>query len=151
MRVLEDGQSGDIWARSARTSLARLGFTTRDLTRCRHMTRLIALSYNRWSLFVRLAGPDHHRKEITSRPPLLHGVARQTYQAGQTRPTVTTHHGRRRTVVAALPRIAGFFRCRPFIVPPAAAAIALPTVVANRRLTSWVKRYSGRPWRHQSF
>ena len=33
------------------------GFTTRDLKRCQYMVRLIALIYNWWSLFVRLAGP----------------------------------------------------------------------------------------------
>ena len=86
------------------------GFTTRDLTRCRHMARLIALTYNWWSLFVRLADPDRHREAITSRPLLLHGVARQTHHAGQTRLTVTSHHGRREAVAAALRRIAGFFR-----------------------------------------
>ncbi len=86
------------------------GFTTRDLTRCRHMARLVALICNWWSLFVRLADPDHHREAITSRPLLLHGVARQTHHAGQTRLTVTSHHGRRKTVMAALRRIAGFFR-----------------------------------------
>ena len=85
------------------------GFTTRDLKRCRHMARLIALNYNWWSLFVRLADPDRHREAITSRPLLLHGVARQTQHAGQTRLTVTSHHGQREAVVAALRRIAGFF------------------------------------------
>ena len=58
------------------------GFTTRDLKRCQHMARLIALIYNWWSLFVRLADPDHHREAITSRPLLLHGIARQTHHAG---------------------------------------------------------------------
>ncbi len=86
------------------------GFTTRDLTRCRHMARLIALIYDWWSLFVRLADPERHREAITSRPLLLHGVARQTWHAGQTRLTVTSHHGRREAVAAALRRIAGFFR-----------------------------------------
>ena len=86
------------------------GFTTRDLKRCRHMARLIALIYNWWSLFVRLADPDHHREAITTRPLLLHGIARQTHHAGQTRLTVTSSHGRRRAVVAALRRITGFFR-----------------------------------------
>ena len=71
------------------------GFTTRDLKRCQHMARLIALIYNWWSLFVRLADPDHHREAITSRPLLLHGIARQTHHAGQTRLTVTSNHGRR--------------------------------------------------------
>ena len=65
------------------------GFTTRDLKRCQHMARLVGLIYNWRSLFVRLADPDHHREAITSRPLLLHGVARQTRHGGQTRLTVT--------------------------------------------------------------
>jgi len=86
------------------------GFTTHDLKRCQLMSRLIALVYNWWSLFARLADPDHHREAITSRPLLLHGVARQTRHAGLTRLTVTSSHGRRDKVVAALRRITKFFR-----------------------------------------
>ena len=37
-------------------------FTTRDLKRCPHMTRLIALIYNCWSLFMRPADPQRHRR-----------------------------------------------------------------------------------------
>ena len=59
---------------------------------------------------MRLADPDHHREAITSRPLLLHGVARQTHHAGQTRLTVTSSHGRRVAVIAALRRITGFFQ-----------------------------------------
>ena len=55
-------------------------------------------------------GPEHHREAITSRPLLLHGIARQTRHGGQTRLTVTSSHGRRGAVVAALRRIASFFR-----------------------------------------
>ena len=61
-------------------------------------------------LFVRLADPDRHREAITSRPLLLHSVARQTHHAGQTRLTMTSRHGRRQAVAAALRRIASFFR-----------------------------------------
>ena len=57
-----------------------------------------------------MADPDHHREAITSRPLLLHGIARQTHHAGQTRLTVTSNHGRRGAVVAALRRITGFFQ-----------------------------------------
>ena len=85
------------------------GFTTRDLKRCQLMARLIALVYDWWSLFARLADPEHHREAITSRPLLLHGVARQTRHAGQTRLTVTSGHGRRDKAVVALRRIAAFF------------------------------------------
>lgn len=86
------------------------GFTTRDLSRCRIMARLVALVYDWWTLFVRLADPDHHREALTSRPLLLHAVARQTRHAGQTRLTVTACHGRCDHVVQALQRIAKFFQ-----------------------------------------
>ena len=86
------------------------GFTTRDLTRCRIMARLIALVSNWWTLFVRLADPDHHREALTSRPLLLHAVARQTRHAGQTRLTVTACHGRRDRVIQALRQISQFFQ-----------------------------------------
>jgi len=68
------------------------GFTTPDLYRCQAMARHIALVYNWWSLFVRLADPGVRREAITSRPLLLHAVARQTTHAGQTVVTVTPLH-----------------------------------------------------------
>ena len=73
------------------------------------MARLIALVYNWWTLFGRLADPDHHREALTSRPLLLHGIARQTRHAGQMRLTITASHGRRHQAVLALRRIAKFF------------------------------------------
>lgn len=86
------------------------GFTSRDLTRCQIMARLIALVYNWWTLFGRLADPDHHREALTSRPLLLHGIARQTRHAGQTRLTITASHGRRDRAVRTLRQIAKFFQ-----------------------------------------
>ncbi len=68
------------------------GFTTPDLYRCQVMARHIALVYNWWSLFARLADPSLRREAITSRPLLLHAVARQTTHAGQTVVTVTPLH-----------------------------------------------------------
>ena len=68
------------------------GFTTRDLYRCQVMARHIALIYNWWSLFVRLADPSLRREAITSRPLLLHAVAIQTRHAGQTVISVTPQH-----------------------------------------------------------
>jgi hypothetical protein len=52
------------------------GYVTRDLRRCRIMARLIALVYNWWNIFTRLAQRDHHMEAITSRPMLLHAVGR---------------------------------------------------------------------------
>jgi hypothetical protein len=52
------------------------GFVTRDLHRCGIIARLIALIYNWWNIFTRLARPDQHMEAITSRPLLLHAVGR---------------------------------------------------------------------------
>ena len=51
------------------------GFTTHDLARCRLAARLLALFYDWWNIFVRLAEPDRHREAITSRPLLLSAIA----------------------------------------------------------------------------
>src|SRR6201981_3048327 len=85
------------------------GFTTRDLTRCRLMAGIVALMFNWWNLFVRLADPDHHREAITSRPLLLQAIGRQTSHAGRTTLTITSSHGEHERARAAFRRIAGFF------------------------------------------
>jgi hypothetical protein len=51
------------------------GFTTHDLARCHLAARLVALLYNWWNIFARLAEPDRHMEAITSRPLLLHAIA----------------------------------------------------------------------------
>src|SRR5216683_2102172 len=68
------------------------GFTTRDLKRCRLMAGCVALVFNWWNLFVRLADPNHHREAITSRPLLLQAIGRQTNHAGRTTVTITSPH-----------------------------------------------------------
>jgi hypothetical protein len=79
------------------------------LFRCQTMARLIALVYNWWTLYVRLADPDHHHEALTTRSLLLQAVARQTRHAGQTRLSVITNHGRCEHVQRALQGIAKFF------------------------------------------
>jgi hypothetical protein len=86
----------------------RGGFTTRDLTRCRLLAGMVALIYNWWSLFVRLADPDHHREAITTRPLLLSAIARQTRHAGQVTLTISSMHAARYKARDAYRRIAGF-------------------------------------------
>ena len=68
------------------------GFTTHDLHRCQLAARGVALAYNWWSLFVRLAHPDARREAITSRPWLMSSVGRKTEHAGQTTITITGMH-----------------------------------------------------------
>jgi len=84
------------------------GFTTQDLTRCRLLAGMVALTYNWWSLFVRLADPDHHREAITTRPLLLSAIARQTQHAGQVTLTISSTHAARDKARDAYQRIAGF-------------------------------------------
>lgn len=86
------------------------GFTTQDLKRCRLIARMIALIYNWWNLFVRLAEPQHHLEAITSRPLLLHAVGKQTTHAGQTRLTISSSHGKLKRVQSLLNRITTFFK-----------------------------------------
>ena len=83
------------------------GYTTQDLKRCRLAARMVALVYNWWSLFVRLAS-GKHREAITSRPLLLNGVARQTNHAGQTILTITSHHAKSSAVQAILQSLNAF-------------------------------------------
>ena len=70
------------------------GFTTQDLHRCRLLAGTVALVYNWWSLFTRLADPEHHREAMTSRPLLLSAIARQTQHAGQVTLSISSTHGR---------------------------------------------------------
>ena len=73
------------------------------------MARIVALIYNWWSLFVRLADPNQHTEAITSRPLLLYGVGRQTRHANQTTITVTSTHGKAGHVRRMLAEVVTFF------------------------------------------
>ena len=68
------------------------GYTTQDLERCNLSARAVALIYNGWSWYVRLAHPKTRLEAITSRPMLLAGVGRLTEHAGQSRLLLTLSH-----------------------------------------------------------
>ena len=68
------------------------GYTTHDLERCNLSARAVALIYNWWSWYVRLAHPKTRLEAITSRPMLLSGIARLTQHAGQSRLLLTLSH-----------------------------------------------------------
>ena len=84
------------------------GFTTHDLARCRLAARNVALIYNWWSLFVRLAEPGHHLEAITSRPLLLASIGALAKHARQTTMRIASAHGRAGWAAAALTGIALF-------------------------------------------
>ena len=85
------------------------GFTTRQLKSCQLMARLIALVFNWWSLYVRLAIPEKHHEAITSRPLLLSSVGRLTQHGRQKRLVVTSGHGDVVALRKAYKRIVCFF------------------------------------------
>jgi len=78
------------------------GFTTHDLKRCQLTAMTVALAYNWWSLFVRLAHPKARLEAITSRPLLLSGIGRLTSHAGQAQLSITPMHAKAKDAHALL-------------------------------------------------
>ena len=100
------------------------GYTTKDLKRCQVMARQIALIYNWWSMFVRLAIPRRHAEAITSRPLLLTAVGTQTRHQGQTTLTLTSAHAQTGQIQQALRGLRTFFAdCRATAEPLGWAAL----------------------------
>jgi len=85
------------------------GYTTKDVKSCKLISRIIALVYNWWNLYVRLALPDKHHEAITSRPLLLSSIGRATKHSGQKIITVTSTHGKTKTLAAAHHRLTSIF------------------------------------------
>lgn len=86
------------------------GFTTHDLKRCKMTAQMIALIYNWWSLFVRLANPNKHTEAITSRPLLLNAVGRKVEHARQVTLSISHHHAEATIVKKTLIQISSFFK-----------------------------------------
>lgn len=68
------------------------GYSTQDIERCNLSARAVALVYNWWSWYVRLAHPKARLEAITSRPLLLAAVGRMTEHSGQTRVLLSVTH-----------------------------------------------------------
>jgi hypothetical protein len=84
------------------------GFTTHDLARCRLAARLVALVYNWWNLFTRLAEPGEHLEAVTSRPLLLTAIAERIRHARQTTLRIASTHAKAHWATRALAGIAAF-------------------------------------------
>ena len=68
------------------------GYSTHDIERCALSARAVALVYNWWSWYVRLAHPKTRLEAITSRPKLLSAVGRMTSHAGRNKILLTITH-----------------------------------------------------------
>lgn len=78
------------------------GFSTADLKRSQLMARMVALIFNWWSIFTRMATGRKHGEAITTRPLFQHGVARRTKHAGQTRLSISSQHGKAKKIAYLL-------------------------------------------------
>lgn len=86
------------------------GFTTQDLHRCQLSARAVALVYNWWSLFVRLANPEARCEAITSRPWLMASIGCKAQHDGQPRITLTGLHARFEDARARLTRVSALLQ-----------------------------------------
>jgi hypothetical protein len=93
------------------------GFTTQKIKSCRFISRIIALIYNWWSLFVRLANPETHWEAITSRPLLLSSVGRLIESGRQKTVKITSQHGGQEKLKDAWLRVSAFFNQLKGIAP----------------------------------
>ena len=86
------------------------GFVTQQLQTSQIMARMVALVYNWWNLFARLAIPEKHHEAITSRPLLLSSIGRLTQSGRQQQMTITSTHAEQGKIRAAYARIHNFFQ-----------------------------------------
>ena len=86
------------------------GFSTQDLKRSQLMARMVALIFNWWSLFTRIASGDKHGEAITTRPLFLEGIARHTRHAQQNRLSLSSLHAKARQIAHLLSNISGWLR-----------------------------------------
>ena len=93
------------------------GYTTQELKTSKYMSRIVALVYNWWNLFVRLASPDGYQEAITSRPLLLSGVGRLTQSSRQKKMIITSQHGWGNKAREYLSRLNGYFSTWKAIAP----------------------------------
>ena len=93
------------------------GYTTKDVKSCQLMSRTIALIYNWWNLYVRLALPDQHHEAITSRPLLLSSIGRMTKHSHQKTVTITSMHGKTNKLSQAHCRLSKIFTDLKAVAP----------------------------------
>lgn len=119
------------------------GFTTQNVKSCRFISRIIALVYNWWTLFVRLANPDSHWEAVTSRPLLLSSVGRLTETGRQKTIKVTSQHNDQHTLKGAWLRISDFFTQLKRIAPQLTRAECWARIVAKSMAAFSLKRGDG--------
>ena len=85
------------------------GYTTQDMKRCRFISRMVALVYNWWTLFMRLSNPDSHKESITSRPLLMSAIGKLTESGRQKKITLTSQHNLMQKIQKMQEELCDFF------------------------------------------
>jgi hypothetical protein len=114
------------------------GFVTHDLKRCRIIARLIALIYNWWNVFTRLAQPDQHMEAITSRPLLLHAIGRLVTTGRRKILRLTSTHALAGQIRVALSRI-GLFLNRLTRTAEQLSTEAIWAVILSAAFVKWLR------------
>jgi hypothetical protein len=81
------------------------GYVTQKLLPSALAARLIALVYNWWNVYTRLANPDKHLESIRSRPVLLESVGRQVDSGRERLIRVTPQHSQSAAICTVLTSI----------------------------------------------
>ena len=123
------------------------GFVTRDLNRCRIVARLIALFYNWWNVFTRLAQPDRHLEAITSGPLLLQAVGRLVTTGRRKIIHLTSTHALAEQIRLTLSRI-GLFLNRLARTAEQFSTEATWAVILSAAFVKWLRGKVLRPVMH---
>lgn len=108
------------------------GYSTQDIERCNLSARAVALVYNWWSWYVRLAHPQARLEAITSRPLLLAAVGKMTEHGGQSRLLLSVTHAAVTQIKVLVANVrAGLDHIR-------ATAPQLPTALRWRQLARYI-------------
>jgi len=86
------------------------GFSTQDLKRSQLMARMVALIFNWWSLFARIASGKKHGEATTTRPLFLQGIARHTRHAQQNHLSLSRLHVKARKLAIVLASMSAWLR-----------------------------------------
>ncbi len=70
------------------------GFSTADLKRSQLMARIVALIFNWWKLYLRMALGKENGEALTGRAQFQQAVARQTRHGGQNKLRLVSMHGK---------------------------------------------------------
>ena len=113
----------DSWATTRRIIIVRRRLPKKDILllenikRCRFISRMVALIYNWWTLYVRLSNPDSHRESITSRPLLMSAIGKMTESSRQKKISITSQHSLMKKIQEMQTNLCDFFDSIKAITP----------------------------------